>query len=137
MAARDIFHQHLRRALEKDGWTITDDSLSVRWPGSGEPLHPEGEPLIGAEQGGEKIAVAITSFLGASQIVDLQNALGQHSLYRYALRGSEPARKLFLAVRDDVYSAIFESPMGEELRVAEKIRMLVFNPLREEVTRWL
>ncbi|MGE0883113.1 MAG: element excision factor XisI family protein [Blastocatellales bacterium] len=34
MAAKDIFHQHVRRALEKDGWTITDDPLSLRWLGT-------------------------------------------------------------------------------------------------------
>jgi hypothetical protein len=137
MTAENIFHQHVRRTLEKDGWTITDDPLSVRWPESDEPLHPESGPVIGAEQGGEKIAVAVTSFLGASQIVDLQNALGLFSVHRYALRRTEPARKLFLAIRDDVYIALFESSFGEELRVAEKIRILVFNPLREEVVRWL
>lgn len=29
MAARDIFHQAVRKALEKEEWTITDDPLLV------------------------------------------------------------------------------------------------------------
>jgi len=33
MAAKDIFHQQVVKALEKDGWTITDDPLSVKWMG--------------------------------------------------------------------------------------------------------
>jgi hypothetical protein len=31
MAAKDIFHQQVVKALEKDGWTITDDPyLAIR-----------------------------------------------------------------------------------------------------------
>ena len=28
MPAKDIYHDHVREALEKDGWTITDDPYS-------------------------------------------------------------------------------------------------------------
>ncbi|MCG3145306.1 MAG: hypothetical protein HONDAALG_02895 [Gammaproteobacteria bacterium] len=134
---KDIFRQAVIRALEKDGWRITDDPLNVRWPRTDLPLHPEGERLIGAEKDTERIAIAVTSFLGPSQMVDLYSALGEFMLYQYALRGNEPPRRLFLAIRDDVYASIFQSPEGEELRAKEKIRILVFDPLDEEVVRWL
>ncbi|WP_407886845.1 element excision factor XisH family protein, partial [Scytonema sp. NUACC26] len=44
MSVRDAFHDAVRRALEKDGWTITDDPLRL--------LVEEVELLIdlGAEQ---------------------------------------------------------------------------------------
>ncbi|MBD2292046.1 hypothetical protein H6G06_00755 [Anabaena sphaerica FACHB-251] len=29
MSARDLFHQAVRTALEKEGWIITDDPLEV------------------------------------------------------------------------------------------------------------
>ena len=29
MAAKDIYHEHVKNALEKDGWTITDDPLKL------------------------------------------------------------------------------------------------------------
>jgi hypothetical protein len=29
MAAKDIYHDHVRTALEKDGWTITHDPLTI------------------------------------------------------------------------------------------------------------
>ncbi|MGH9840625.1 MAG: element excision factor XisH family protein [Blastocatellia bacterium] len=25
MAAKDLYHDHVRKALENDGWTVTDD----------------------------------------------------------------------------------------------------------------
>ncbi|WP_413176121.1 element excision factor XisH family protein [Anabaena azotica] len=40
------------------------------------------EKLIAAEKTGQKIAVEIKSFIGASLVTDLENALGQYILYR-------------------------------------------------------
>ncbi len=31
MPAKDVFHQTVRHALEKDGWTITHDHLLLRY----------------------------------------------------------------------------------------------------------
>jgi hypothetical protein len=31
MPARDRYHDQVKNALTKDGWTITDDPLHVRW----------------------------------------------------------------------------------------------------------
>lgn len=137
MAAKGIYHDQVRKALEKDGWTITHDPINVQWPGTDLPIHPEGERLIGAEKGAEEIAVEVASFLGPSQSADLQKALGEFILYRHALRTGAPARKLFMAVREDVYLSIFKKPDGEMLRAQENVRLLVFNPEREEVVKWI
>ena len=31
MPARDIYHDAVKNALLKDGWTITDDPLHLKW----------------------------------------------------------------------------------------------------------
>lgn len=31
MSARDIYHEHVRDALDKDGWRITQDPLHLQW----------------------------------------------------------------------------------------------------------
>ena len=33
MAAKDVFHDAVKRALEKDGWDITNDPLFIRFGG--------------------------------------------------------------------------------------------------------
>jgi XisH protein len=33
MAARDVFHEAVKNALVKDGWTITHDPLSLSFGG--------------------------------------------------------------------------------------------------------
>jgi methyl coenzyme M reductase beta subunit len=137
MAAKDLFHPHVRRALEKDGWTITDDPLSLRWLGTTLQVDLGAERVIAATRGAELIAVEIKSFIGASAMTDLENALGQFLLYRAALKKLAPQRKLFLAIRDDVYDAIFAQPEGEFVREDGDIHLLVFNADREEVVKWI
>lgn len=137
MAAKDIYHQHVRRALEKDGWKITDDPLSVRWLGRTLQVDLAAERLIAAEKGAEKIAVEVKSFLSYSPIEDLRDAIGQFIIYRSALRAKHPHRKLYLAIREDVFTNLFEEPEGEVLRTEEHISLIVFDADREEITKWI
>ncbi|NER33044.1 MAG: hypothetical protein F6J93_03020 [Oscillatoria sp. SIO1A7] len=55
--------------------------------------------IIGARQGDRKIAVEIKSFLAASPIADLQQALGQYIMYSNILEETEPDYLLYLAIR--------------------------------------
>jgi hypothetical protein len=69
--AKDIYHDTVRIALEKDGWTITDDPLTL-WIGKRDLFVDLGaEKLIAAEREGKKIAVEIKSFISKSPIKDL------------------------------------------------------------------
>jgi XisH protein len=83
MGAKDSFHQHVRRALEKDSWTITEDPLSLKWGRATVQIDLGAERLIAAEKDDQRIAVEIKSFVGRSGIDDWENALGQLVLYRY------------------------------------------------------
>ena len=96
MSAKDIFHDKVKNALVKDGWTITDDPYSLKWD-NGENLLIDlaAERVIAAEKDNEKIAVEIKSFVGASEMNDLENALGQFIFYRAILAENEPDRELF------------------------------------------
>jgi len=71
MPARDKFHGAVKKALEKDGWTITDDPLSLRFSGIDFFIDLGAERLIAAERGQEKIAVEIKSFIRPSIICQL------------------------------------------------------------------
>ncbi len=137
MAAKDIFHQHVRRALEKDGWTITHDPLSLPWGNTGVQIDLGAERLIAAERGTHKIAVEVKSFLSPSKVDDLENALGQLRLYGYLLRQHHPERELFLAVRQDVYDSFVSQPHVAEFLKAEDVWLLIFEPTTEEVVTWI
>jgi len=137
VAAKDLYHNHVKNALIKDGWTVTHDPLSLPWGGTNLQVDLAAERLIAAEKGTRKIAVEIKSFISPSPIADLENALGQFRLYRHILRSIQPERELYLAVRKDIFQSLFDRPHGEELRAAEEIRLIVFDQTVEEVLKWI
>src|SRR5437667_2011848 len=98
MATRDKLHDEARRALENDGWTITDDPLVVRFGDTFGEIDLGAERLLGAEKGGKRIAVEVKSFLGTSMLSEFHTALGQYLNYREALARHQPGRRLYLAV---------------------------------------
>lgn len=48
--AKDIYHSTVRIALEKDGWTITDDPLTLRVGGRSAFIDLGAEELFAAEK---------------------------------------------------------------------------------------
>ena len=66
MAAKDIFHDAVKHALEKDGWIITHDSLFISFGGVNMYVDLGAEMIIAANRGNEKIAVEVKSFVGPS-----------------------------------------------------------------------
>lgn len=94
------------------------------------------EQLVGAEKGARRIAVEIKSFIGESDIVDLEQAVGQFVLYRVLLRAQEPERELWLAVPDDTWKTLFLEPVGEAIRSEALDRVLRVDASREEIVQW-
>ncbi len=66
MAAKDIFHDAVKRALEKDGWIITDDPLFIRFGGLEMYIDLGAERIFAAERNDERIAVEVKSFIGST-----------------------------------------------------------------------
>ena len=65
MSAKDIFHNTVRSALEKDGWTITHDPLFLKVTSQVKiKIDLGAEKLLAAEKGIHKIVVEVKSFLG-------------------------------------------------------------------------
>lgn len=141
MAAKDTYHEHVRKALEKDGWTITHDPLKLPWGGSGVKIDLGGErPDSGwlvAENGLRKIAVEVKSFVGRSRMNDLEQALGQVRLYRHVLRLQRPEYELYLAIREEVYLSFFSHPDVVDLLRAEQVQLLIFAEETEVVLQWI
>lgn len=137
MPARDIYHDRVRNALVKDGWTITHDPLALKWGTTDLYVDLGAERLLAAEKANQRIAVEIKSFVGHSEIEDLKNALGQFVLYHDVLSRVEPDRRLYLAVRESTFDSLFDEPVGKLLLENERIRLIVFDPQAEVVVRWI
>ena len=70
VSAKDIFHESVRKALEKEQWVITDDPLKFKFGDVNFQIDLAAQKLLAAEKAGEKIAVEIKSFLNPSAITD-------------------------------------------------------------------
>ena len=137
MPARDIFHDKVKNALVKDGWTITGDPYSLKWDDN-ENLFVDlaAERLLAAQKGSEKIAVEIKTFIGKSTIQDLHLAVGQFVVYRTAIEETEPERILFLAVPMEVIREVFERPKAAVLVKGIGLKLIGFDIEKEEVVQW-
>jgi len=137
MPAKDIYHNTVRTALEKDGWTITNDPLTLEIADRSLFVDLGAEKILAAEKQGRKIAVEVKSFLSVSPVHDLEEALGQYIIYEDILELSEPERNIYLAVREEVYLDIFSEPLGQLLLRKKRLKLIVFDFSREIIIRWI
>ena len=137
MPARDFYHHTVRTALEKDGWKITADPLTLKIGDRSALVDLGAEKLLAAERGSEKIAVEVKSFLGPSPLHDLENALGQFVLYSRILMRTEPDRALYLAVVQKAFRTIFSEEVGKLLLETTDLRLLVVNVEAKQIERWI
>lgn len=108
MSAKDVVHNAIRVALEKDNWVITDDPLYLKASAKvGLYIDLGAEKLLVAERLDQKIAVEVKSFLGLSAVNEFHLALGQFLNYRLALKRLDPQRVLYLAIPVDTYETFF------------------------------
>ena len=136
MAAKDQYHQIVRLALEKDGWTITDDPLKLEAQGHNIKIDLGAEKLIGAEKEGRKIAVEIKSFIGLSILTDFYAAIGQCIYYQVALEAEAPERQLYLAVPQPVYQNFFRESLVTEALQRSKISLVVYDIETQTLAQW-
>ena len=138
MPAKNIDHDAVRDALIADGWTITDDPLSLKVGDRDLFIDIAAErPVLAAEKAGDRIAVEIQSFRGPSAVADLQQAVGQFALYRAVLDRQQPDRRLYLAVTEDVYNGILSEPVGLYVAADESLRFLLYDATARSVIRWI
>ena len=95
------------------------------------------EQLIAAEKDIQKIAVEIKSFRSASEMNDLEEAVGQFVLYERLLIRYEPNRKLYLAIPEEARESIFEEEAGQVLIEDKVIRLFTFDINQEKVVKWI
>jgi hypothetical protein len=134
---RDVHHEAVKHALVKDAWVITHDPLTLSIGAHNLFVDLGAERLLAAERGGERIAVEIKSFVGASAVADVELALGQYLLYRSLLQRNEPDRRLVLAVPAAAYESILSSDLGQTVRADYSVALLVFDPQAEVISQWL
>jgi hypothetical protein len=137
MPAKDVYHDHVKHALIRDGWTITHDPFKLIYGPKILYADLGAEHMLAAEKQQHKILVEVKSFIGPSVVADLEDALGQYILYHDILADIEPERIPYLAIRQTVFETLFQEPIGQVLLRHQRVKLLVFDPVTQEVVQWI
>ncbi|MDZ8108079.1 MAG: XisH family protein [Nostoc sp. DedQUE12a] len=137
MPKLDIIHDAVKNALMKDGWIITDDPYVIQYRRTTLYADLGAERPIAAERNGQKLVVEAKSFVGASKIQDLKEALGQYDIYRYLLEETAPDRKLYLAVGAIPYKSFFNQDVIQLILNKHQLPLIVVDTEIEEIRQWI
>lgn len=136
--AKDLLHDTVRKALEKDGWLITHDPFKIRYGNTNVYVDLAAEEVLAAEKEGRKIAVEIKSFAGSSTISEFHTALGQFLNYRVAMELSEEAeRVLYLAVPTETYRSFLSVAPASDVISRYSVQLIVYSPIEEAIDKWI
>jgi len=135
--AKDIYHETVKRALQKDGWIITHDPFPLQIGRKRLSADLGAERLINAEKGTQKIVVEVKSFVGRSDVKDLEQALGQYILYRQVLNEMGIDRNLYLAISQPIFNSVFTIELGQLLLKNQIIKLIVFDDQSEAIVQWI
>jgi XisH protein len=135
---KDKYHEHVRQALEREGWVITHDPyfLKIGRRKIFVDLGAE-RTLLAAERGLEKIAIEVKSFSGNSELDEFEDAMGQFLLYLWAIQRVEPERELILAVPSDFFASFFDDVVFLQIARHYNIKMLVFDIVEKKIAQWI
>ncbi|NES18803.1 MAG: fatty-acid oxidation protein subunit alpha [Symploca sp. SIO3E6] len=138
MPAKDIFHDAVKIALEKDGWIILRENFRVKVDEEGLALFIDlaAQKLISAEKNGRKIAVEVKGFQEESNFYQFHAALGQYLNYRSGLREVMPDYILYLAIPLEIYHEFFEIKFIQKRIEEHNLKLLIFCPDIEEIILW-
>jgi hypothetical protein len=135
--AKDIYHDTVKRALQKDGWIITHDPFPLQIGRKRLSADLGAQRLINAEKGTQKIVVEVKSFVGRSDVRDLEQALGQYILYRQVLNEMQSDRTLYLAVSEEIFNSVFTIELGQVLLKNNLVKLIVFDKESEAILQWI
>ncbi|MGB3238532.1 MAG: element excision factor XisH family protein [Geitlerinemataceae cyanobacterium] len=137
MTAKDVFHDVLKVALEKEGWKITHDPLVLDGAEPELSIDLAAEKCSEVSQETRKIAVSVKSFVRATSVLKYQLALVKFLNDRDILKRREGYRNLYLAVPIQNYRRFLqEESLRNSLNEAQ-VRTIVFDPIQGKIDRWI
>jgi hypothetical protein len=137
MPRKDIYHDNVKAALEKDGWRAIDDPLRIVAGGVGLFIDLTAEPIISFERENKKIAIEIKSFEIQSQITSFYEALSKYITYRKALEMNEMDIEIYLAIPKKAFDTLFQKELVKAIVKENKVYLIVYEPDNQIITSWI
>lgn len=140
--AKDLYHNEVKAALQKEGWIVTDDPYILDLKAhsiftSNLEIDLGAEKILGAEKGSQKIAIEIKTLSSASLIYSLHNLVGQYVNYRIGLKLIEPERLLYVAIPEDAYLNLVGQPFFQMILSENQMNLIVYEPISQSIIKWI
>jgi glucose-6-phosphate 1-dehydrogenase len=134
MPAKDKYHQTVKNALVKAGWSIKNEQIALKIPGR--VFSVDLEAL--QQQTAIAVLVEIKVFENMpSPMRYLEAAIGQYMIYQAVIDWLGLNKVLYMAVPIAAYETIFREAIGQIAIKKLHLRLMVFNPETEEIERWI
>lgn len=133
MPAKDRYHDIVKRALIKDGWTIEDEQFTLTVDKRNLWIDMQ------ASKGTPQLIILIEVKELAkvdSAIEALANALGKYELYRLALQASNLNYPLYLAVTKQSHEGILSEQIGKLALEHAQIPLIIVDVELEQIIQW-
>lgn len=137
MTAKDIFHDVVKVALQKDGWTITHDPFVLEWEERQFAIDLAADRLNEVHQDIEKIAVIVKSFIGATSALKFPLALVEFLNARSLLQRYNRDRDLYLAVPIQNYTGFLQDSSLQKSLKDARVQTIVFDPSQKAIVEWI
>lgn len=136
--ARDIFHEIVKHALEKDGWTITHDPLRLSAFNEAKLETDLGSTkIIGAELNQKHIAVEVKGFKRPSLIYEFHAAYGQYLIYEDAIERRGLNWELYLAIPEVAYRFLEQQEHVLYSIRKRNLRIILFDHNVKKIISWI
>lgn len=137
MSRRDLYHDIVVEALIADGWTITNDPLTLPIDDTNVQIDLAAErQLVGAKKGKHLIAVEIKSYVGQSVINEAKSLLGQLHLYSALLKIHDPERELVAAIPRLFHKKLEKSPMLYDIIDVTGVKKIIYDEREKRILLW-
>jgi hypothetical protein len=135
--ARDLFHNIVKEALIKEGWTITHDPYPLHTRREGGLSTDIGaEKIILAENNLKKIAIEVKSFVHHSILHEFLTASGQYLSYNKIIHKNDAERTLYLAMPTFVYYRLIQYDWLVEVMEELKMKTILYNTEQIIIEEW-
>lgn len=137
MTEKDVFHDVVKKALQKEGWQITQEPLILDIAEPEISIDLAAEKFSDLSQATRKIAVSVKSFVRSTSLLKYQLVLVKFLNDRELLKRIEGDRSLYLAVPIQNYRRfLHEESLRNSLNEAQ-VKTIVFDPIEGKIDRWV
>ena len=137
MSRKDFYHEHVKEALEKDGWRVTHDPLRYKLGNVLHAIDLGAERILAAEKKGRKIAIEVKNFLGPSDTNEFHKMVGQFVDYTIILDHYDKDRILYIAIPEETYFGYFQEEIAQIALKKIQARLLIFDPESKLIKKWM